>query len=130
MPDNKAADYLRTIAEMPQSMGEYWSKDNAAFDQRNPGAMSRTWRMLNPITSLGSGVGMMQDAAGQGDVMGMGLAGVSSIPLFGAARSIKLLHPGEFLQAFKQMSNWGKFGKNAASNVATNTIADAYDPNK
>lgn len=130
MPDSKVADYLRKFAEYPQQMGEYWSNSNAAFEQGNPSQLQRTWRMINPGTALGSGIGMMQDAASQGDLLGMGLSGASSIPLFGATRSIKLVHPGDFLQFTKQISNWGKFGKNAAENIAINTIADSYDSNK
>lgn len=101
-------------------MGEAWSASNKAFEDTNPGTMSRVGRALNPMTGLGSAVGSMYDAAGQGSVAGMAGAAVSAVPAFGYARAAKHL-PGE--KAI--MTNlWGKTGKSAANNVGQDVLQD------
>lgn len=68
--------------------GEYWSADNAAFEQRQPTLLNRTWRAVNPMTGFGSAMGAMQDAASQGSPTQAGLALLQALPLFGPVRTV------------------------------------------
>ena len=107
---------------------EYWSEDNKRFEQTNPGIASRIGRAINPLTSFGSAMGAMRDAAGAGDGVGMALAGASSIPAFGVMRAagpaIKSIIPAPAVLAPSI--------KGTAASVATNGLvgaaADAYEP--
>ena len=56
------------VQEFSDSVGGYWSSDNAQFEAGSPSTMQRVGRALNPVTSFGSAIGAMHDAAGQGDV--------------------------------------------------------------
>lgn len=65
---------------------EYWANDNAEFEKSNPSFGKRVVRAVNPATSFGSAVGAMHTAAGNGDIPGMAMAGISAIPAFGLMR--------------------------------------------
>lgn len=69
-------------------VGEYWSENNASFESGNPTLLQRGARALNPMTSFGSALGAMHDAAGSGDLPGMGVAALQSVPIFGAVRAV------------------------------------------
>ena len=49
-----------------RTTGDYWSRDNATFEKGDPSLGSRLVRAINPMTSFGSALGSMHDAAGQG----------------------------------------------------------------
>lgn len=68
--------------------GQYWSEDNARFEQTNPGLLARAGRALNPMTSLGSAMGAMQDGASKGSFMDMGLAALQALPIYGASKAV------------------------------------------
>jgi len=67
---------------------EYWANDNAEFEKTNPNIGSRLVRAINPVTGFGSAMGAMHTAAGNGDVPGMAMAGISAIPAFGVMRMV------------------------------------------
>jgi len=100
---------------------KYWSEDNKRFEQTNPGIASRIGRAINPLTSFGSAMGAMHDAAGVGDGVGMALAGASAIPAFGVMRAagpaIKSIIPAPAVLAPSI--------KGTAASVATNGLVGA-----
>lgn len=67
---------------------EYWANDNAEFEKTNPNIGRRLVRAINPVTGFGSAMGAMHTAAGNGDVPGMAMAGISAIPAFGVMRMV------------------------------------------
>lgn len=67
---------------------EYWANDNAQFEKTNPGFIARVARSVNPMTGFGSAMGAMHTSAGNGDIPGMAMAGITAIPAFGVLRSV------------------------------------------
>lgn len=114
------------VQEFSDSVGGYWSSDNAQFEAGNPSTMQRVGRALNPLTGFGSAIGAMHDAAGQGDVAGMGLAAAQAIPVFGAMRAVAptLKTAAGFVPST---------GKTAAATVGSGAFgaaADQYTPSE
>lgn len=107
-----------------EGVGEYWSQDNAKFEAGNPGLGDRALRAVNPITGLGSALGAMHDAAGQGDVAGMGLAAAQAVPVFGAVRAVA----PTLKTAAGFVPSAGKTAAAAAGSTAFGTAADQYTP--
>ena len=103
-----------------QLMGEYWAKDNAAFEASDPTLARRAVRYLNPLENFGSAVGMMHETAQQHDQKGMALAVASATPLFGAARTFK----GIFGPSLS--NNWNVFSARLGRTVGTGALADVY----
>ena len=68
-----------------ESMGQYWSRDNAEFDATKPSTLQRIGRQINPLTNIGSAVGSMYDAAATGSVGNMALTAVTAFPALGTA---------------------------------------------
>ena len=110
------------VQEFIDSVGGYWSSDNAQFEAGSPSAIQRFGRALNPLTSLGSAIGAMHDAAGQGDVAGMGLAAAQALPVFGSVRAVAptLKTAAGFVPSF------GKTAAATAGNAAFGAAADQY----
>ena len=81
MPKPTIADALENFG---RSTGEYWSADNAAFESTNPSFGGRIIRAVNPMTSFGTALGAMHDAAGNGfDPYETALAMLQALPTFG-----------------------------------------------
>jgi len=127
--DDRASGELFFVdGGLVERTAKYWSEDNKRFEQTNPGIASRIGRAINPLTSFGSAMGAMHDAAGAGDGVGMALAGASSIPAFGVMRAagpaIKSIIPAPAVLVPSI--------KGTAASVATNGLvgaaADAYEP--
>lgn len=87
----------RTLLEALQELGrdnlltragQYWSADNAQFEQRKPTLPDRVVRGLNPMTGFGSAMGAMHDAAGNGSAPDAALALLQALPLFGATKTL------------------------------------------
>lgn len=74
---------------------KHWSNDNAMFERTMPTFGDRFVRGLNPMTSFGSAMGAMHDAAGQGDKTDMAIAALQALPLFGALGAVAV--PGKGL---------------------------------
>ena len=76
------------MSDFFRNVGQYWADDNAEFERSNPTGLQRAWRGVNPMTGLGSALGDMHTAAGQGDLGGMAMAGVQAIPGVGALKPV------------------------------------------
>ena len=114
------------VQEFIDSVGGYWSSDNAQFEAGSPSAIQRFGRALNPLTGLGSAIGAMHDAAGQGDVKGMGLAAAQALPVFGSVRAVAptLKTAAGFVPSF------GKTAAATAGSAAFGAAADQYTPSE
>ena len=104
--------------------GEYWSQDNARFEGEDPTFLDRVGRSLNPMTGLGSAMGAMHDAAGQGSVSEMGLAALQALPAFGALKAVTIPAAG-LKKAGTAMV--GAPGKTAALALGGATASAAVD---
>lgn len=114
------------VRQFSDSVGGYWSSDNAQFEAGSPSTMQRVGRALNPVTSLGSAIGAMRDAAGQGDVAGMGLAAAQAIPVFGAVRAVA----PTLKTAAGFVPSAGKTAAATAGSAAFGAAADQYTPSE
>lgn len=114
------------VREFSDSVGGYWSSDNAQFEAGSPSTMQRVGRALNPVTSIGSAIGAMHDAAGQGDVAGMGLAAAQAIPVFGSVRAVA----PTLKTAARFVPSVGKTAAATAGNAAFGAAADQYTPSE
>ena len=79
------SDIASLLEQFGRTTGDYWSHDNAKFESTNPGLGDRLARSFNPLTGLGSALGAMHDAAGQGNPRDMGIALLQALPLYGVA---------------------------------------------
>lgn len=78
-------EILQVLDGFGRSTGDYWSKDNAAFEASNPSIGNRVVRAINPVTGFGSAVGAMRDAAGNGfDPRDTAIALMQALPSFGS----------------------------------------------
>jgi hypothetical protein len=74
MPNPPAKSFLSGLRNPLAGVGEYWADDNAAFQAQNPSVVQQTLRAANPLTGFGSALGRLHTAAGEGDLLGAGLA--------------------------------------------------------
>lgn len=133
---------IDSLANLPQQaidagreymgrVGPAWSAENAAFEQTNPNFGDRVVRAVNPLTGLGSAVGAMHDAAGNGDKTGMAVAGVQAIPAMAAARVVTSPAVGASKELVRSAI---PSAKNTAAAVLgsalTGAAADTYDKDK
>ena len=79
------ADAVRPFSE---SVGGYWSNSNKEFEATNPGVGGRIVRALNPVTGLGSAIGAMYDAAGNGSARDAAIAAAQAYPMFAAMKVV------------------------------------------
>lgn len=120
----------RPVEGFINGIGQYWSNDNAEFERGNPSIASRIGRAINPLTSFGSALGAMHDAAGNGDKIGMGLAAAQAIPAFGAIRTISSPAFGAIkAAAARSAPDLAKTGASVLGNAAFGAAADTYSPN-
>ncbi|WP_296277881.1 hypothetical protein [Pseudomonas sp. UBA7530] len=106
-------------------VGEYWSESNANFEAGNPTLLERGTRALNPVTGFGSALGAMHDAAGSGDLPGMGVAALQSVPIFGAVRAVA----PTLKTAAGAVPSLGKTALGTGASVAGSVAADeAQEP--
>lgn len=68
--------------------GEYWSQDNAQYEQTQPSFGSRVARSMNPMSGFGSAMGAMHDGASKGSFGDMGIAALQALPMFGVLKAI------------------------------------------
>lgn len=110
---------LSALGDLPQgainltrdtinNAADYWAKDNAQYEKTNPGLGSRVVRGLNPMTALGSAMGSMQDAAGNGDTRGMGVSLLQSLPMFGALKAVATPAAGAVKAGMASAPAWGR----------------------
>jgi len=123
MSDNKKKSAVRQYA---RDVGEAWSKSNADFEKTKPGLVDRAARVLNPLTGMGSSLGMMYEAGKKGDKTGMAIAAVSAIPAAGYA---KVLTPAKSLipTAGRVVSDVPKTARGLAANTVVGVSADKYE---
>ena len=82
-------DLMKSLEQFGRTTGEYWSKDNADFEKTNPTFTNRLIRTVNPMTSFGSALGAMHDAASNGFPLADTTAAIlQSLPTFGSLRVI------------------------------------------
>ena len=110
-----------------ENMGESWMNSNKEFDRTNPNIGQRVVRTLNPLTSFGSGIGMMHEAASNGDATGMGLAALSSMPIFGSVRALKVVDPKTFRHIPTHAFEWDKLIKAMTLSAGIGLAADGYE---
>ena len=101
---------------------EYWANDNAEFEKTNPNIGRRLVRAINPLTGFGSAMGAMHTAAGNGDVPGMAMAGISAIPAFGVMR---MAPPAGAMKAYAVPSA-ARSAAAVASQGVSNAASDEY----
>lgn len=76
---------IQALEAFGRSTGEYWSQDNAAFEQGNPSLLARAARSVNPMSGFGSALGAMHDAAGAGfPAKDTAIALMQAAPSFGS----------------------------------------------
>ena len=81
--------FLDSLRKFGTDTGSHWSRDNAVFEQTNPAFQDRVLRAVNPMTSFGSALGNMHDAAGKGfPLADTATALLQALPTFGAVRVI------------------------------------------
>lgn len=108
-----------------EDIGKYWANDNAQFEKTNPDIINRFGRVINPITSFGSSVGSMQNSASQGDILGMILASLGSIPGFGKSTSVSnVLSKQPLLKP-----NVAKTILHSGIGTGSSILSDYYEPN-
>lgn len=114
------ADAVRPFSE---SVGGYWSNSNKEFEATNPGVVGRVVRAVNPVTGLGSAVGSMYDAAGNGSARDAAIAAVQASPMFAAMKVVptaKSLLP----TAPQVAAAVGKTASKVASGTGAGVVAD------
>ena len=123
-----SSDYMRGI-------GEYWSQSNTEAAKADPSPMAGLVRAINPVTGLGSAIGNVYDAAEQGSIPGMLLAGISAMPVFGKlglSKAAFLNTPvapvlGKATQYAVENPLWAKLGADQLKNLAQGTGSDVYN---
>lgn len=121
---DKAAGYAQ--GGLIRDAAEYWADDNARFDNSNPSFAGRVIRAVNPLTGFGSAMGAMHTAAGNGDIPGMAMAGISAIPAFGVMR----ITPASGALKAAAVPSAGRAAGAVSGGAVLNAIADEYQANK
>lgn len=107
---------------------EYWANDNAEFEKTNPNFGRRVLRSVNPLTGFGSAMGAMHTAAGNGDIPGMAMAGISAIPAFGVLRAVPAT--GAIKAGVHSSPSLGRSAATVAGGATANAAADEYQAKK
>lgn len=119
-----SSDFLDKFSK---DVGGYWEKDNNEFEKTNPAFIERVGRSLNPITGLGSALGSLYTAAGEGDGVGAALAAFGAVPAFGVMRApVQGLAPGGKAIIAKTIINNKKGIRNVAAAGTTDAGVDKY----
>jgi len=106
-------------------VGPYWAQSNAEFDAGNPGLLQRAARTINPVTALGSALGDMHTAAGQGDVVGMALATANALPGFATTRTVLTTGTGAVKAGIAQVPNLQALLAGLTANIGVNEVQNA-----
>lgn len=117
-----------------RTTGDYWSQNNAEFEASNPSITDRAIRAVNPMTSLGSALGAMRDAADNGlKPSETALALLQSLPFFAATRLGSV--PGfGVIKASQQMlpdtlKTLAKLGMGTSASVAAEEVQNPSHSN-
>ena len=121
---DKAAGYAN--GGILENAADYWANSNAEFEKTNPNFGQRVLRVLNPITGFGSAVGAMKTAAGNGDVPGMAMAGISAVPAFGVLRAV----PAAGAMKAAVTPSMGRSAAALSGGAVINAAADDYQSGK
>ena len=121
---DKAAGYAN--GGILENAADYWANSNAEFEKTNPNFGQRVLRGLNPITGFGSAVGAMKTAAGNGDVPGMAMAGISAVPAFGVLRAV----PAAGAMKAAVAPSMGRSAAALSGGAVINAAADDYQSGK
>jgi len=106
-------------------VGPYWAQSNAEFDAGNPGLLQRAARTINPVTALGSALGDMHTAAGQGDAVGMALATANALPGFATMRTVLTPGTGAVKAGIAQVPNLQSLLAVLTANIGVNELQNA-----
>lgn len=71
------------------ALGKSWADDNTQAAENNPSTLAGLWRGVNPLTGYGSALGNAYTASREGDLVGVGLAALSAVPVFGSLTALK-----------------------------------------
>ena len=108
---------LQALEAFGRSTGDYWSQDNAAFEQGKPSPLARAVRTVNPMTGLGSALGAMHDAAGAGfPPRDTAIALMQSVPSFGSVLTRKGITGLDLVNNY--FKTLGTFGTGTLASVA------------
>lgn len=108
---------FQALEAFGRSTGEYWSQDNATFEQGKPSPLARTVRTVNPMTGFGSAVGAMHDVAGAGfPPRDTAIALLQSVPSFGSVLARKGITGLELVNNYYK--TLGTFGAGTVASVA------------
>ena len=110
--------------------GDYWSADNAVFEQNNPTLLGRVGRAINPMTGFGSAMGAMKDAASQGSATQAGLALLQALPLFGAMRSVASPAQGAIKASIRNTADLQRFLINGGASTTASVGVDEAQAQK
>ena len=121
---DKAAGYAN--GGILENAADYWANSNAEFEKTNPNFGQRVLRGVNPITGFGSAVGAMKTAAGNGDVPGMAMAGISAVPAFGVLRAV----PAAGAMKAAVAPSMGRSAAALSGGAVINATADDYQSGK
>ena len=129
----------KAVDRVGTSTGEYWSEANADFEATNPTVGDRVLRSVNPMTSFGSALGALSDAAAEGfPPRDTAIALMQSLPTFGsvltktgsaaagAAKAIPAITVNDYLKTLRA------FALSTASSVAADEVqaAERNSPNQ
>lgn len=114
------SDYMRRV-------GEAWAESNAEFEQTKPSFGARVVRAINPLTGFGSALGAMHNAAGQGDIPGMSLAAIQSVPAAAFTKVVSIPAQGLVKSASTTVPAIGKTAAGVAAGGIAGASADEYD---
>lgn len=122
---------IDSIIDYADRVGPTWSESNAQFEQTDPKFIDRVGRAINPLTGFGSALGAMHDAAGNGDITGMGVATLQAMPLLAPVNIAKAIPAAGVVKA-GQVMNPSVPATVAAvlGGGAVGAAADTYDKDK
>ena len=108
---------FQALEAFGRSTGEYWSQDNAAFEQGKPSPLARTVRAVNPMTGFGSALGAIHDVAVAGfPPRDTSIALLQSAPSFGSVLARKGITGLELVNNYYK--TLGTFGAGTVASVA------------
>lgn len=107
-------------------MGEYWAKDNAAFEKTDPAILERMRRYVNPIIGFGSAVGSVYSRAREKDIPGVALGFAEGLPMgLLAGRGIQVGRG--LIKSHVKPFGWNDFSKAVALTTGIGATGDFYD---
>lgn len=123
-------DWYNLLRQFSDTTGGYWAGDNEAFAKTDPSFLQRAERTFNPMTGLGSALGEMYKAAGNGDLPSGALAAMSAMPAFGYMKATMI--PGQgYIKSYPALTpSWRELIYGLGGQLGTNEVQNMYDTSK